>query len=842
MEKIFRRYLRWVIGHPWTVVLLVALVTAAATTWLVVFRPLALDTNFTTLLPDDLPCVIESRRTSKLVGSTDYLIIAIESPVVEDNMAFADEMAAKLAKLPELDWVSTTEDKSYFRDRRLLYLDLADLQSVVGRAKERVDYEKKIANPFYVALDDEQPPDISFRDIMDKYRLRLEAQGAKGVLEEEKQKEAEKQGGAPVKQAIGKDGKPIDLGDRLATRDGTIMSVIARPNKPAMDMDFGRALVEKAQKLLDATNPKRNPEMRAEVAGPYRNRYREYNSIVNDIFSSLGVSLGLILLIVVGYFRRFRTVALIFVPLLVGISWTVALTALTLGRLNMTTALIFAVLLGLGIDFGVHMSMRYLDERARDKSLEDSLALALLRTGKAILTAGLTTAGALAVLILARFKGFSEFGIIATMGIILCLLIYTLLLPAMAVLMERVSIPKPWRKRDPGGQIQRRPITAAPWKFALPLGLAAVLLALSGYGLTKIEFEYNFRNLRGKKISTTIRYGKSLGQGSSPVLAVMPTPEDARALTRHLEEISSPTNVRGKLRRSFSVFTFVPDDQQKKLVLLKELRGYLDEALALKKLKQKTRERLEEIDHWTETGEITIDGLPEWVKDKFREKDGTLGRMVYLYPWVDEWKVDEMEIFYKEFGKIDVPGKGKVRPSASGFILVEVVRAVQRDGVLMTSIAAGVVLILLLIDLRSPIRTLVVFAPLVVGLTWAGGVMALWGLRIGLYNMLVLPTLLGIGIDASVHLFHAYREHGPGSLRHVLGTTGVAILIAAATTGVGFVGMTIVSHDGLRSIGILAVIGIVTTLAGALITLPLLIALRESLRNRKQAAGKDSGG
>ncbi|MBW2278097.1 MAG: hypothetical protein JRF63_11420, partial [Deltaproteobacteria bacterium] len=110
MENLFRRYLRWVIAHPWTVVLLVAALTAAAISWLVVFRPLKLDTNFTTLLPDELPCVVESRRTSKLVGSTDFLIIAIESPVIEDNMAFADEIAEKLRKLPELDWVSTSED------------------------------------------------------------------------------------------------------------------------------------------------------------------------------------------------------------------------------------------------------------------------------------------------------------------------------------------------------------------------------------------------------------------------------------------------------------------------------------------------------------------------------------------------------------------------------------------------------------------------------------------------------------------------------------------------------------------------------------------------------------
>ena len=153
---------------------------------------------------------------------------------------------------------------------------------------------------------------------------------------------------------------------------------------------------------------------------------------------------------------------------------------------------------------------------------------------------------------------------------------------------------------------------------------------------------------------------------------------------------------------------------------------------------------------------------------------------------------------------------------------VGVVRAVQRDGWLMTIVATFVVLLILFIDLRSFKTTMLVFIPLAVGLCWTAGLMALFHIKIGLYNMLVLPTLLGVGIDASVHFYHAYKEHGPGSLKHVFGTTGVAIIIAAATTAVGFTGMLVVAHNGLKSIGILAVLGIIACLAGALITLPLL--------------------
>lgn len=836
MEQLLKRYISLAIRRAWTITLAFVLLAAVAGYWLFAYSPLKLDTDFTTLLPDDLPCVIESRRVSKLIGSTDYLIVAVDSPNVEDNLAFIDDMARKLATLPELEWVSVKQDRSYFRDRRLLYMDKEDLKHIVKRAQARLDYEKKIRNPFYISLDDEQPPDIDFADIMEKYRLLYEKRGAHGIIKPKDSEPATPHKGTTKSDAKDHSEPAVDLTDRMSTNGGRIMSVIARPSKPALDMEFGRALVEKTQKLINENNPHRNPEMKVQVAGAYRNRYREYENVVGDIYSSLGLAVSLILLIIIVFFRRVRSAALIFIPLIIGIIFTVALTALTLGRLNMTTALIFAVLLGLGIDFGVHMSVRYLDERARGKSLYDSLALAIIKTGRAIVTAGLTTAGGLAVLILAQFKGFAEFGIIATMGICTCLLVYILLLPAMAALFERASVPKPWRKR--AGDSRQEigpPCSTHPWKlglgFVVVFGLAALGLAL----IPQVSFEYNFKNLRGKKVSASIRYGKSLGQHNSPIVAVMPTPDDAKTLTRHLEEIidkdEQDTNL---LRRAYSLFSLIPDEQEEKLALLTQLRGHVDKALELGKLKKSTQSRLEEIRRWTETGAITIDELPSWVLQNFTEKDGTIGRMVYIYPRVDEWKIDQMEKFYEVYGTIDVPGKGAIRPAASGFIMVEVVRAVQQDGLRMTLAAIVVVFLLLLIDLRSPKKALVVFAPIIIGATWMASIMAFFDIRIGLYNMLVLPTLLGIGIDSSVHLYHAYKEHGPGSLPYVLRTTGVAIAIAAATTAVGFAGMLVVSHAGLKTIGILAIIGIATILLSTLIVLPLSLSFMESRASKKE--------
>jgi hypothetical protein len=113
--------------------------------------------------------------------------------------------------------------------------------------------------------------------------------------------------------------------------------------------------------------------------------------------------------------------------------------------------------------------------------------------------------------------------------------------------------------------------------------------------------------------------------------------------------------------------------------------------------------------------------------------------------------------------------------------------------------------------------------PLVVGILWMLLVMELVGIDLNFYNMIVLPAVLGIGNDAGVHLVHRYREEGRRSIRYVLRSTGEHVTMGSLTTMIGFGGLLLSFHPGLRSIGVLAVIGIGATLLAALTFLPALV-------------------
>jgi len=108
--------------------------------------------------------------------------------------------------------------------------------------------------------------------------------------------------------------------------------------------------------------------------------------------------------------------------------------------------------------------------------------------------------------------------------------------------------------------------------------------------------------------------------------------------------------------------------------------------------------------------------------------------------------------------------------------------------------------------------------------------MYLTGMKLNFFNIVVLPSVIGIGVDNGVHIYHRYLEEGPGSLYYVLKNTGLAISMTTLTTIAGYSGLILANHPGLNSIGDLAVIGIISTYVTAMILLPALLQFFEKKR------------
>ena len=149
----------------------------------------------------------------------------------------------------------------------------------------------------------------------------------------------------------------------------------------------------------------------------------------------------------------------------------------------------------------------------------------------------------------------------------------------------------------------------------------------------------------------------------------------------------------------------------------------------------------------------------------------------------------------------------------------------------LTAFAAFLVFLMLLIDFRNLKDSLLALLPVGLGWTWMLGIMAITGLEFDVANIVVLPLILGIGIDDAVHVIHAVRRQGIGELPDVLRHTGRALVLTSVTTAVAFGSIATSAHVGMAGMGLLLVLGVGGCLIASLFVLPAL--MRIFMRDRK---------
>jgi len=333
-----------------------------------------------------------------------------------------------------------------------------------------------------------------------------------------------------------------------------------------------------------------------------------------------------------------------------------------------------------------------------------------------------------------------------------------------------------------------------------------------------------------------VGYGNAMrtGRGSTPTVLLGDSEEQLRAAHRLLTERRDGGDER--ILDVISVETFIPSEQEAKLEQIEDLRSLL-RPRTLRRVPERYREDLVELAELAEVEEpVTLAELPNWARRTIQESNGSVGHIGFLYTSERSPDARQAREFQNAYGQIDVGvGDRPVRVASSRFVIADVVYTMQDDGRRMVVFALIAVFLLLLLDLRSFFGALACLATLALGVAGAFGVASLLGWKLGVFNMLVVPVALGLGIDGTIHVYHRFRRAGPLFLESPLGATGLAIFASSVTTIAGFCGLLAVSHRGLLTIGKLAVLTVGLTLVAVLGVLPgVLVAVAK----RREAAKK----
>jgi hypothetical protein len=178
-----------------------------------------------------------------------------------------------------------------------------------------------------------------------------------------------------------------------------------------------------------------------------------------------------------------------------------------------------------------------------------------------------------------------------------------------------------------------------------------------------------------------------------------------------------------------------------------------------------------------------------------------------------------------------------VAPNAAGRTLVEwgvgdvVVKAFQKAAML-TFLG---VLILLVAYFRSFIYAIVVLIPIALSVLFTLAICQLSGLTLNMANILIIPLIIGLGVDAGIHVVHRHKQTDSGNDFPLLSySTSKAILISALTTIGTFFSLSFSLHKGAASVGLLLTIAISIMLLVTFTILPALLdPLRDTNSNRK---------
>lgn len=783
-------------------------------------KDLQLRSDFKELLPDHFQSVRDLDRILARVKSTDTLVVAIESEDPQASIRFALDLVAKLKELPEeliqqVDY-NVAEIRKFFEDNRYLYVDQEDLQELHDRLEKRIQREKIKSTGLFLDLEtkEEKEEEFSTEDVESKYKEKTERYN-----------------------------QYID--GYFFGEDGKLMAIVIRAPGAATGLDFAKRLVEQVNQTIAALNPTQyHPSLKVGLTGKFRRVLFEYQTLIDDIVSTAVLVVSLVGLVVLLYFRRVRMVLLMGWSVFNGVAWTFALTKIAIGYLTTQTAFLGAIIVGNGINYSLILMARYLEERKEGKNPYESLEIAMHKTFAATLASSVTTSVAFATLIITQIKGFSHFGFIGGVGMFLCWVASYTVLPVFLSLSEQIlPLVKPNTKERFTFSLM------APLGRTLPhwakninrvgIGFSVVSFVLLLFYLPN-ALEYDFSKLRvkpkGKEVSEEAllneRTKKIFTDSMTPAVLVAERNDQVEPLCQEIlrKNERDPLNERvvGECK---SLFSHIPEEQEAKLAILQNIRNLLEDS-TLGFLNEEQKKEMEEFKAQFTGKKITLEDLPPEIVRNYVEKDGTLGKVVYVYP-TDKaplWQGKNLIKFANIIRENRLPSGEIITASGTAVIFADLLRAVAHDGPIATVLAFFAVFLVIALIFRERKGIIFIMGTLILGSLWMMGLVALFNVKQNFFNFIAIPITFGIGVDYGVNIYQRYKLEGKGSLPKVLATTGSAVALCSLTTLIGYATLIIAKNQALVSFGWIAILGELGCLACALLFIPALVSKFETKR------------
>ena len=532
------------------------------------------------------------------------------------------------------------------------------------------------------------------------------------------------------------------------------------------------------------------------------------------------ISLVAVLLLLLFVERRPLHLLTVAAPMLLALGGTLGLVGLIAGKITVIEAFFGMLVFGLGVDFALHLIVRLREERALGHPFDVALRHTLIGAGSGIVAGALTTGGAFFVVALAPDPVAFHLGLSGGIGLLLCLVLMLTLLPGLWTLLHRRTPAAPPRTMSlPLLRPLARFAGRNPWPVLLA-AVVAVTAALAGSG--RFHFQDDLSKVFSRDVpalETQQRIQDLYGINNSPWVSAAPTLEEARALGEAFE--AEPTFVRVEIAA-----TLIPADLQERADVLAatapaiEARRQLFATLQAMPMgfnagaARAGLELITTLQGAAAAGPPGVEDLPDVVRAQLIAPDGRF--LVYAYADRPTMSSTDAQQQRAAAHAID-PG------AASLLMVVEAMLRAERPW--LRGVLAGILVLVvtvLAIDLRSARWVLVALTPVLFGTSMTFGLLCWIGMDFNVMGAVVVPLIIGLGVDDGIHVVHRIREY-PGPPHEAAVSVGRAIVMTTLTTCIGTAAFLFTDHPGLESMAMVLLIGLPMCLLASVALIPAMV-------------------
>ncbi|TXM75075.1 MMPL family transporter [Methylobacterium sp. WL69] len=844
------RLVAFSVQRRWLVIALVALVTVASAGLAAhLFR---INTDVERLIDKDVPWRQDEIAYEKAFPQrTGTLVAVIDGKTPEQ----AEEAAANLAKAlanrkDTIESVYRPDGGPFYEKNGFLLMS----QEELTKTTEQLVQQQGLLGPLAA--------DPSLRGIM-----RVLSLGAKGVKSGDAKIEDLDRPMGQIDETLRTvlAGEPARLSWQTLLSNGKLQGTDLRKFvmiQPVLDYNAlqpgatATAVVRKIAADLKINNGEYNVGggARMRLTGPVAVADDEFATLAEDAFLNYSVTTGAIVLFVWLALRSASLVGAVLITTFAGLIVTAALGLLMVGELNPISVAFAALFVGLGIDFGIQFAVRYRADRFEQPDLPSALRAAARGVGWSLTLAAISLIAGFFAFLPTAFRGVSELGLIAGVGMIVAYLFSLTLLPALIAVFkpktEAKAVETTWMAGVDHWIIEHRK--------AVLIGVGLVTVA--GIPLLfKLPFDSNPMHLRSPKvesISTYLDLIKDPETSPNLIDVLAPSPEAVPDLAAKLRKLPSVAKV-------IDIDTFVPRDQDQKLAIIADtaqllgpalnpgrkpppptdadnVKAIKDTAAALRTLTGAraaealagsldklatapvaTREAasvalttdlktlLTRLAGLLNPQKITLDNLPPKLKAEWVTADGR--SRIEVHPSGDANDNVVLRRFAKEVQT--------VAPHATGAPVATTSSSYTILGAFVQAALTALVLIFIILSvaLRKPWDVAMTLGPLVLATLWTLMALHVVGMPLNFANIIAMPLMLAVGVAFHIYYVIAWRA---GVADMLASSLTRAIFFSALTTGTAFGSLVLSSHPGTASMGKLLALSLFFTLVAAFFVVP----------------------